>query len=92
MSFRASGHNWRLHCGSNVLEGPLKEVIARAGAKRAWWSAHRPSIGEPTRCSASRRLWAERFAGVFDGIEKDFDLRIGVRRHAGGARRGGAIC
>ena len=71
MSFRASGHSWRLYCGTNVLEGSLKEVAARAGAKRAFVICS-PSIN--ARTDTVRRIekaLGPTFAGVFDRIEKD---------------------
>ena len=71
MSFRASGHSWRLHCGSNVLEGHLMEVVARAGARRAFVVCS-PSINR--RTDIVRRIekaLGPVFAGVFDQIEKD---------------------
>lgn len=72
MSFRASGHSWRLYCGSKVLEKHLMEVIARAGAKRAFVICS-PSIN--ARTDTVRRLekaLGPVLAGVFDQIEKDF--------------------
>lgn len=71
MSFRASGHSWRLYCGSNVLEASLEDVVARAGAKRAFVVCS-PSING--RTDIVRRLektLGPAFAGVFDQIEKD---------------------
>ncbi len=71
MSFRASGHSWRLYCGTNVLEGSLKEVAARAGAKRAFVICS-PSINN--RTDTVRRIekaLGPTLAGVFDRIEKD---------------------
>jgi len=71
VSFRASGYSWRLHCGSNVLENHLKEVVARAGANRAFVVCS-PSIN--SRTDIVRRLESAlgpAFAGVFDQIEKD---------------------
>jgi alcohol dehydrogenase class IV len=71
VSFRASGHSWRLYCGSNVLENNLLEVVARAGAKRAFVICS-PSIN--ARTDTVRRLekaLGAAFAGVFDRIEKD---------------------
>lgn len=71
MSFRASGHSWRLYCGSNVLEKHLMEVIARAGAKRAFVVCS-PSINK--RTDIVRRIektLGPVLAGVFDQIEKD---------------------
>ena len=71
MSFRASGFNWRLHCGSNVLENHLNEVVSRAGAKRPFVLCS-PSINK--RTDIVRRLektLGPTLAGVFDQIEKD---------------------
>ncbi|MFY8153091.1 MAG: iron-containing alcohol dehydrogenase, partial [Hyphomicrobiales bacterium] len=71
MNFRASGHSWRLYCGTNVLESSLKEVAARAGAKRAFVICS-PSIN--ARTDTVRRIekaLGPTFAGVFDQIEKD---------------------
>ena len=71
MSFRASGFNWRLHCGSNVLEKHLNEVVSRAGAKRPFVICS-PSINK--RTDIVRRLektLGPTLAGVFDQIEKD---------------------
>ena len=71
MSFRASGFNWRLHCGSNVLEKHLNEIVSRAGAKRPFVICS-PSINK--RTDIVRRLektLGPTLAGVFDQIEKD---------------------
>ncbi|MDB5486551.1 MAG: iron-containing alcohol dehydrogenase [Reyranella sp.] len=71
MSFRASGHNWRLYCGSNVLEDHLREVISRAGAKRAFVVCS-PSINRRTDIVGRiEKALGPTFAGVFDQIEKD---------------------
>lgn len=71
MSFRASGHSWRLHCGSNVLEKHLMEVIARAGAKRAFVVCS-PSInGRTDIVRRIEKALGPILAGVFDQIEKD---------------------
>ena len=71
MSFRAAGFNWRLHCGSNVLEKHLNEIVSRAGAKRPFVICS-PSINK--RTDIVRRLektLGPTLAGVFDQIEKD---------------------
>jgi len=71
VSFRASGHSWRLYCGSKVVEKHLMEVIARAGAKRAFVVCS-PSINK--RTDTVRRIekaLGPVLAGVFDQIEKD---------------------
>lgn len=71
MSFRASGHSWRLYCGSKVLEKHLMEVIARASAKRAFVVCS-PSINKRTDIvHRLEKALGPVFAGVFDQIEKD---------------------
>jgi alcohol dehydrogenase class IV len=69
--FRAAGHSWRLYCGPQAIEQGLKEAVARAGAKRAFVVCS-PSINR--RTDTVRRIAAalgDRYAGVFDGIQKD---------------------
>ncbi len=78
MSFRASGHSWRLYCGTSVLEGSLKEVAARAGAKRAFVICS-PSInGRTDTVRRIEKALGTTFAGVFDRIEKDCPTRTSV--------------
>jgi alcohol dehydrogenase class IV len=70
-AFRAAGYSWRLHCGREVIEQSLKGAVARAGAKRAFVVCS-PSVNR--RTDTVRRIEAalgDRYAGVFDGIEKD---------------------
>jgi alcohol dehydrogenase class IV len=70
-AFRAAGYSWRLHCGPKVIEQGLKDAVERAGAKRAFVVCS-PSVNR--RTDTVRRIAAvlgERYAGVFDGIEKD---------------------
>jgi alcohol dehydrogenase class IV len=70
-AFRAAGYAWRLHCGAQAIEQGLKEAVVRAGAKRAFVVCS-PSINR--RTDSVRRIAAalgDRYAGVFDGIEKD---------------------
>jgi len=69
--FRAAGHSWRLFCGPRVLERSLNDAATRAGATRAFVVCS-PSV--TGRTETVRRIEAAlgpRFAGVFDGIEKD---------------------
>jgi alcohol dehydrogenase class IV len=69
--FRAVGQSWRLHCGSQAIEQGLKEAVARVGARRAFVVCS-PSINR--RTDTVKRIAAalgERYAGVFDGIQKD---------------------
>ena len=70
-SFRAAGYPWRLYCGAGVIEQNLAEALDRAKARRAFVVCS-PSINR--RTNTVRRMEAalgDRFAGVFDGIEKD---------------------
>src|SRR5512135_1428089 len=70
-SFRAAGYSWRLHCGRQVIEQSLKDAVDRTGAKRALVVCS-PSVNR--RTDTARRIAAvlgDRYAGVFDGIEKD---------------------
>jgi alcohol dehydrogenase class IV len=70
-AFWASGYPWRLYCGRQVIEQSLQQAVDRAGAMRAFVVCS-PSVN---RCSDTvRRIAAvlgKRYAGVFDGIEKD---------------------
>jgi alcohol dehydrogenase class IV len=70
-TFRAAGYPWRLYCGPRVIEQSLQEAVDRAGAKRAFVVCS-PSVNR--RTDTVRRIEAalgDRYAGVFDGIEKD---------------------
>jgi alcohol dehydrogenase class IV len=70
-SFRASGYPWRLYCGRQVIEHDLKEAVGRAGGTRAFVIC---SQSVNRRTDIVRRIAAalgDRYAGVFDGIEKD---------------------
>jgi alcohol dehydrogenase class IV len=70
-AFRAASYSWRLHCGPKVIEQGLQQAVDRAGAKRAFVVCS-PSVNR--RTDIVRRIEAvlgDRYAGVFDGIEKD---------------------
>ena len=70
-AFRAAGFSWRLHCGPQVIEQGLRDATERVGAKRALVICS-PSVNR--RTDVVRRIEAalgDRYAGVFDGIEKD---------------------
>ncbi len=70
-SFRAVMFPLRLYCGRRVIEQGLKETVQRTGAKRAFIVCSR-SVKQ--RTDTVRRIQAvlgARYAGVFDGIEKD---------------------
>ncbi len=69
--FRAAGYAWRLHCGRSVIEQSLNDAVGRAAGKRAFVVCS-PSVNRRTH--TVRRIEAalgDRYAGVFDGIEKD---------------------
>src|SRR5690349_16712472 len=88
-AFRAAGYPWRLHCGPRVIEQALREAVDRAGAKRAFVVCS-PSVNR--RSDNIRRIEAvlgHRYAGVFDGIEKDSTYAsVSAATHA--AREAGA--
>jgi len=70
-SFRAAGYAWRLYAGPQVIEQSLPEAVTRTGAKRAFVVCS-PSVNR--RTDIVRRIEAtlgDRYAGVYDGIEKD---------------------
>src|SRR5277367_6373941 len=70
-AFRAVGYSWRLHCGRKVIEHGLRDAVDRASATRAFVVCS-PSVNR--RTDVVRRIEAalgNRFAGVYDGIEKD---------------------
>jgi len=70
-TFRAAGYPWRLHCGRQAIERSLKESVDRAKAKRVFVIC---SFSVNRRTGIVQRIAAtlgDRYAGVFDGIEKD---------------------
>jgi alcohol dehydrogenase class IV len=70
-TFRAAGYPWRLYCGQRVIEQGLPEAVQRTGAERALVVCS-PSVNR--RTDIVQRIAAalgDRYAGVFDGIEKD---------------------
>src|SRR6516165_1130518 len=70
-AFRAAGYSWRLHCGPNVIEQGLKEAVNRARAKRAFVICS-PSVNRRTNTVPRvEAALGDRYAGVYDGIEKD---------------------
>jgi hypothetical protein len=82
---------WSFRCGFTAagrsIEEGLKESVDRLrGAKRAFVVCSR-SVNQ--RTDTVRRIEAalgDRYAGVFDGIEKGFDVRLGARGEAGRGR------
>ena len=86
-AFRAAGYSWRLHCGRQVIEQGLRQAVDRAGAKRAFVVCS-PSVNR--RTDTVRRIAAalgDRYAGVYDGIEKDLTY-ASVRAATQAATRG----
>lgn len=70
-SFRAVVYALRLYCGPAAIEEGLLASVERARAKRAFVVCS-PSVNG--RTNTVRRIAAtlgERYAGVFDGVEKD---------------------
>src|ERR1700733_13142904 len=70
-TFRAVVYPLRIHCGRQAIEQGLKEAVDRARAKRAFVVC---SASVNRRTDTVRRIEAalgDRYAGVFDGIEKD---------------------
>ena len=87
--FRAAGHDWRLYCGAEVLEQYLPEAANRAKAGRAFVICS-PSINRRTdTVERIKAALGERYAGVFDGIEKD-STYASVQAAADAAREAGA--
>ncbi len=86
-AFRAAGYPWRLSCGANAIENDLAAAVDRLGARRAFVICSPSILG---RTDSVRRIEAalgQRFAGVFDGIEKDstFASVMAAKRAAGAA-------
>jgi alcohol dehydrogenase class IV len=70
-SFRAASYSCRLYSGRQVIEQGLKEAVDRTRAKRAFVVCSK-SVNQ--RTDTVRRIEAvlgDRYAGVYDGIEKD---------------------
>jgi alcohol dehydrogenase class IV len=70
-TFAAAGYPWRLHCGRQVIEQAMKQAVDRVGAKRPFIICS-PSVNR--RSDTVRRIettLGKRYAGVYDGIEKD---------------------
>lgn len=70
-AFRASSMAWRLYSGDEVIEQYLASEVERAGARRAFVVCS-PSITRRTTVAARiAEALGSRYAGAFDGIEKD---------------------
>jgi alcohol dehydrogenase class IV len=88
-AFRATVYPLRLYCGRQVIEQGLKEAVDRAGAKRAFVVC---SASVNRRTDTVRRIAAvlgDRYAGVYDGIEKD-STYVSVRAAKEAATAAGA--
>jgi alcohol dehydrogenase class IV len=88
-TFRAVVYPLRLYCGPKVIEEGLKEAVDRPRAKRAFVVCSR-SVNQ--RTDTVRRIEAalgDRYAGVFDGIEKD-STYVSVRAAKEAAAAAGA--
>src|SRR5487761_1914911 len=88
-AFRAVVYPLRLHCGRQAIEQGLKEAVERAGAKRAFVVC---SASVNRRTDTVRRIEAvltDRYAGVYDGIEKD-STYVSVRAAQQAATQAGA--
>jgi len=70
-SFRSVVYPLRIHCGRDAIEQGLKDAVDRSRAKRAFVVC---SASVNRRTDTVRRIEAalgNRYAGVYDGIEKD---------------------
>jgi alcohol dehydrogenase class IV len=88
-TFRAAGYSWRLYCGARVIEQSLTEATDRAGAKRAFVICS-GSVNQ--RTDIVQRIASvldNRYAGVFDRIEKD-STYASVQAATKAAREAGA--
>lgn len=70
-TFRAVVYPLRLHCGRQVIEEGLKEAVDRARAKRAFVVCSRSVNRRTDTVRRIEAVLADRYAGVYDGIEKD---------------------
>ncbi|MTV64547.1 hypothetical protein, partial [Streptococcus pneumoniae] len=71
LSFKAVGYPWRLYCGARVIEQGLREAVERAGGQRVFVICS-PSVNRRTdTVTRIAAVLGERFAGVFEGVEKD---------------------
>ena len=88
-SFRATNYPLRLCCGRQAIEQGLKEAVDRTRAKRAFVVCSK-SVNQ--RTDTVRRIEAvlgDRYAGVYDGIEKD-STYVSVRAAKEAATAAGA--
>jgi alcohol dehydrogenase class IV len=82
--FRATGYLFRLYSGKDALD-KLPDEVDRLRARRAFIVCGRTVSRKTPLVSRMRQLLGERFAGVFDEIDKDTS-RSSVTRAAEAAR------
>jgi alcohol dehydrogenase class IV len=70
-AFKASSFNCRLYFGHEVIDNNLREAVDRVGAKRAFVICSRSVNRRTDTVTRIAVALGERFAGVYDGIEKD---------------------
>jgi alcohol dehydrogenase class IV len=88
-SFRAAGYVWRLYCGAKVIEQSLKEAADRAGTKRTFVICSRSVNRLTDTVRRIESVLGDRYAGVFDHIEKD-STYASVQAATQAAREAGA--
>lgn len=88
-TFRAAGYSWRMYCGAKVIEQYLKEAADRAGAKRAFVICSRSVNRRTNTVRRIETVLGGRYAGIFDGIEKD-STYASVKAATEAAREAGA--
>jgi alcohol dehydrogenase class IV len=69
-NFRATGYPFRLYSGTDALER-LPEEIARHKATRAFIVCGRTVSRNTPLITRMKQILGERFAGLFDEIDKD---------------------
>ena len=70
-TFRAATYPLRLYCGRQAIEQGLKELVERAGAKRAFVVCSHSISHRTEIVRRIETVLGDRYGGVFDGIEKD---------------------
>ena len=70
-TFRSVTFPLRLHAGHQAIEQGLREAVDRAGATRAFVVCSRSVNQRSDTVQRIAKVLGNRYAGVFDGIEKD---------------------
>ena len=68
--FRAAGYPWRLHAGDDALR-QLPSEVARAGSVRGFVICGKTVATKTDLLSRIQDLLGDRYAGAFDGMDKD---------------------